>query len=369
MPEKETGLIGLFEFEQAAALKKYGNNKVTYLFCDNRSIKQLHRGGIKRCVQKGVQVYGTYLPIGGLPTKCFNYIKYTQFLHIWNDAIKDQGEPDIVHVHFPLITTNDAMWNLWKKRGHQVITTEHWTKVQNNTLKPYWHHMLCRNLNEAKVVISVSGKLKESMLQITGINREIMVIPNIVSNHFYYQSKVQDNVCKFITIGRLISVKRFDHVIHAFAKAFVSNQSVQLFVVGDGPERNKLKKLISDLKLENRVKMTGFLPNEKVAELIQKCDFFVSASVLETFGVPWIEAWCCGLPVIGAKGSPIDNYFTENNSCQFIAEDITSLCEAMQSLYQNRMNFDRKKISEDARSVFSPQAVVNTLMEVYESVM
>lgn len=373
LPEEKTGLIGLFEFEQAVALKKYGNNRVTYLFADNRSIKTLRKIGKKRCEIQGIQIYGTYLPVGGIPTACFNKIKYKQFQATWKKAIQEQGEPDIVHVHFPLITTNDFLWNMWREYECQVIVTEHWSRVQNKTLRPCWQHMLERTMQEADAVICVSELLRESMLELTGIQRKVYVIPNMVSDKFRYnriaesKSLKADDRFNFIAVARLVQGKRMNQLIEAFSKAFLGEKKIQLTIVGDGPERKKLQNKIENLGIQKQIHLTGYLASDKVAELMEQSDCFVSASVFETFGVPWVEAWCCGLPVIGMENGPIDDYFTPENSRKFIADNAESLQSAMMNIYKDRSKFNPKEISENAVSKFSAKAVAVQLEAIFNS--
>ncbi len=372
LPEETTGLIGVFEFQQAVALGKYGDNKVTYLFCDNRSIKSLHIIGKKRCELQGVQVYGTYLPVGGIPVKCFNKIKYHQFKELWTKAIAEQGTPDIVHAHFPLITTNEYFWDLWKENNIKVAITEHWSRVLTKSLRPNWKLVLNRVMQDADIIISVSELLKKSMLELSNTERNIYVIPNMVSEKFQCKPDIDNKVTPsddfyFISVARLVKVKCMDLLIEAFARTFKGEEKIRLTIVGDGPERKGLQHQIDQLGLQNQVHLTGFLPSDKVAEMLKQSNCFVSASNLETFGVPWIEAWCCGLPVIGAENGPIDSFFTPENSRKFVANDVESLQAAMVQIYTDRNTFDSGQIATKAYSQFGEEAVVNQLMNVFST--
>ena len=112
--------------------------------------------------------------------------------------------------------------------------------------------------------------------------------------------------------------------------------------------------------------MTGFKKREEVAELLAESDCYVSASILETFGVPFIEAWETGLPCIGVKGGPIDELFNSENGYLFKSDDSDDLAEVMKKMYAEKERFNRKNISENAVSLFSSSRVAARLMEVFE---
>ena len=80
-----------------------------------------------------------------------------------------------------------------------------------------------------------------------------------------------------------------------------------------GSDGNELAGLIKEFGEENRIKLTGTLPREKVAELMQESDAFVLPSFKETFGVSYSEAMACGLPVIGTRNGGFDEIFNEDN--------------------------------------------------------
>jgi glycosyltransferase involved in cell wall biosynthesis len=74
-----------------------------------------------------------------------------------------------------------------------------------------------------------------------------------------------------------------------------------LDIIGDGPARVSLEKLVKKLQLEKNVKFLGFVPRSKVRLILKKYDFFVTASAIETQGLVILEAMAAGLPAIGVK--------------------------------------------------------------------
>lgn len=366
-PSEKTGMMGIFEFEQAVALKKHGL-KTVYAFCDTRSVKYLRKYNYVNFISNDVPVYGYHFPIGGVPQKLFDSLKGKYSIRILNKIIKEHGTPDIIHIHFPLLNLNQKIWDYLKGLGKPIVVTEHWTKVQTKEIESYRVKLLKKIVNQANSFICVGYPLKKSVLELTGTNREINVVPNMVKPDFYYEEqKKPKDTFDFITVGRLVEVKRFGFTIEGFTKAFRDNSKVRLHVVGNGPLYNELKHQISQLNMQERIKMYGFLSREKTADLVRKSDVLVSASVLETFGVPFIEAMSCGKPVIGIANGPIDIYINQKNGVLFKQDSMESFISSLKKVYHNRKEYDEKYISEQAKENFSEKAVVTQLCNIYRS--
>ncbi|WP_026691504.1 glycosyltransferase [Alteribacter aurantiacus] len=366
-PNNKTGMIGIFEFEQAVALSKYGS-KVVYSFSDNRSIKRLMSFGPRSFKVNDVPIYGYNLPVGGTPQKVFSSVKNWCYEKVLNEIIKDEGIPEIIHVHFPLLNLNHKMWDLLKKLKRPIVVTEHWTKVQIKSLQPQQITLLNKIVNEADAFICVGDLLKKSVLELTNTNRDIKVIPNMVKPIFFYEeTKQKSEQFEFIMVGRLEEVKRFSLVIDAFSKAFKDVNEVHLNLVGDGPLYEKLQQQITELDMKGKITMHGLLSRNETAKIMKKSDAFVSGSILETFGVPFIEAMACGKPVIGIKNGPIDKYINNSNGILFQQDDLDSLTNALTKLYDNKGSFDGRKISETAYNIFSEEAVVKQLNDLFLS--
>src|SRR5699024_3735883 len=184
--------------------------------------------------------------------------------------------------------------------------------------------------------------------------------------NFYYEPNTKsNNSFHFITIGRLVEAKRFKLVVQAFAEAFTNEGNVHLDIVGDGPLYNEIKQEITKNGLQHKIIMHGFLSRKETANLLRKSDVFVSASVLETFGVPFIEAMACGKPVIGIKNGPIDRYINKNNGLLFDADNKEELKMILISIYQNYTYYNNKEISNVAKDIFSENSIVNSLKKIY----
>jgi len=107
-----------------------------------------------------------------------------------------------------------------------------------------------------------------------------------------------DHVVLFV--GRLVGLKRVDVLIRAIA-VLQERSRAHCVIVGDGPERAKLKALVASERTVDRVHLVG--PTNDVLPYYQMADIFVLPSLYEGLSVALLEAMACGLcPVVA--GSP-----------------------------------------------------------------
>jgi glycosyltransferase involved in cell wall biosynthesis len=108
---------------------------------------------------------------------------------------------------------------------------------------------------------------------------------------------------KLVCIGKLETKKRFEVPIRALGE--IRNLDVRLTVIGDGPRREYLDRLVRDLGLAGRVDFTGFLSDESVRAELERGDLGVVPSLWEGFGYATVEMMAYGLPVLGSNGGAL----------------------------------------------------------------
>jgi len=98
-----------------------------------------------------------------------------------------------------------------------------------------------------------------------------------------------------ITVGRLISLKRFQDVIESMKSL---DDNVELILLGDGKERDSLLRLSSSYGLDQRVHFLGQVTNPFA--YISRSDIFVSSSSVEGFPNVLIESMLCKTPIVSS---------------------------------------------------------------------
>jgi len=87
---------------------------------------------------------------------------------------------------------------------------------------------------------------------------------------------------------------------------------VELLVIGDGPERKNLERLISDLQLNDNVKLLGY--REDVGDFLHSSNLFAHPSLAEGFGIAVAEAMMAGLPIVAASAGALPELIINGES-------------------------------------------------------
>ena len=124
---------------------------------------------------------------------------------------------------------------------------------------------------------------------------------------------VSDNVpqigMRLVSAGRLVEQKAFDRLIRVVAKLITEGHDIYLDIIGEGPERLKLEKTITENNLGDRVRLLGWKTNPY--PYFRNADAFVCSSKVEGYSMVIAEALILGLPVIttdcGGVTDPVDN--------------------------------------------------------------
>jgi 1,2-diacylglycerol 3-alpha-glucosyltransferase len=99
-------------------------------------------------------------------------------------------------------------------------------------------------------------------------------------------------------VGRLAAEKNLDFLLGALAAALEHCPNGQVLIVGDGPVREQLQTLAVELGIADRVRFTGALAGQELADAYRSLDVFAFSSHSETQGMVLAEAMAAGVPVV-----------------------------------------------------------------------
>jgi len=148
-------------------------------------------------------------------------------------------------------------------------------------------------------IISISSHTTKQLRGKLGSQKEITTIP--VGIDIKHINSVRPSPIKtdVIYAGRLLSHKNVDVLIKSISLLKKLHPEIKCLIIGDGPEKNQLIQLCSDLKLNKNIKFFGFVKDiDTVYSLMKSSKVFVFPSNREGFGIVTIEANACGIPVI-----------------------------------------------------------------------
>ena len=102
----------------------------------------------------------------------------------------------------------------------------------------------------------------------------------------------------FVHTGRMVRVKDQEFLIRLYGHIAGQCPGVHLLLVGDGPSRLQLERLVSEEGLRARITFTGMVPRQRVYRLLKSSDVFIMTSQSEGLSISLIEALACGLPAL-----------------------------------------------------------------------
>lgn len=179
---------------------------------------------------------------------------------------------------------------------------------------------------------------------------KIITIPNFINKR--KASHVQrENIV--ISVGGMRWVKGFDRLVEIWKLVAEGNPEWKLHIVGTGEEALNIEKLVKKYKLENSIKLTGHIDNEKVLDLMEHSKIYALPSRLEAFGFVIIEAMQNGLPVVSfdVRSGPANIIENEKDGYLIQDDDVETFARKLSVLMNNEtllneMSQKAKKKSE-----------------------
>ena len=281
---------------------------------------------------------------------------------------------DIVHIHLP----NPLALLTFHLGGisSRLICTYHSDIVKQRILAQIIEPLQEGALKRCEALIAGTPQLIESSPVLSRHKDRCVVIPFGLRDSCFHPADAGDVAAlrlKFpgpiiLGVGRLVYYKGFEVLIQAFARV---RRPGTLLIVGEGPLRQKLEQLITELGLEGRVVLMGSVP--ETAPYFEACDVFVLSSVAktETFGVVQLEAMARSKPVINTNLESGVTFVSihEQTGLTVPIGNVEALGEAINRLLQDPSL--RKRYGEAGYqrviTEFTAEKMVKRTLELYET--
>ncbi|MBW8349067.1 N-acetyl-alpha-D-glucosaminyl L-malate synthase BshA [Bacillus sp. IITD106] len=286
---------------------------------------------------------------------------------------------DILHVHYAIPHAVCAI--LAKQMAGtdvKIVTTLHGTDITVLGYDDTLAEAIKFGIEKSDSVTAVSHALKMQTNEVVAADKEINVIHNFIderiyrkvnSDHLKMAYGIRDDEKVLIHVSNFRKVKRVSDVVAAFAK--IANATpAKLLLVGDGPEKTRLCKLVKELDIEHRVLFLG--RQDHLEELYSISDLMLLLSEKESFGLVALEAMACGVPCIGTNVGGIPEVITDGYN-GFICElgDLAAISNKALSLLQNESLL--QEFSHNAMMTpverFQSNVIVEKYEKLYESLM
>ena len=158
----------------------------------------------------------------------------------------------------------------------------------------------------------------------------VTTLPLAVNHNYFFPNLSKKNNKLIIgTVSRIIKFKGHDFVLKVISNLSKEDKAhVEFHIAGTGPYLVNLNKLVKEYKLDDIVKFKGFVPDEELKDFYANLDLFILATrqndnstQIEGFGLVFLEAQSCGVPVIGTNTGGIPSAVEHGNGGWLIEQD------------------------------------------------
>ncbi len=298
-----------------------------------------------------------------------------------SDAI---GRADVIVAHTALLDGVIARSIAGRKSVPYVVFVHGEDLYQNSSAeKPSLRAQVRSVLDDAHTVIAVSDVVRDGLLREFPELRRVEVLPNGVDTELFTPAdRVPAERTEFVegvtaplcvlSAGHLVTRKAHEFVLRAVAELVGDGLDIRYTVAGDGPLRATLEALVAELGLVDRVTFSGAYRHEELPAMLRESDLFALPSWDEAFGVVYLEALACGVPVIAASDGGAATFVSEGVDGYLVPpRDVEALTATMRR-FANLGPAEKGAMSTAARAKslnFTWKRNAESLMEILAEVV
>jgi N-acetyl-alpha-D-glucosaminyl L-malate synthase BshA len=233
----------------------------------------------------------------------FDQSPYTLALTSKLVAVAAAERLDLLHVHYAIPHAASAYLarQILGPRAPRIVTTLHGTDITVVGSDPSFLPITRFAIEQSDGVTVPSEDLKRATYALLGVDphKPIEVIPNFVDTEMYRPApRSPGRPLTVVHNSNFRPLKRVDDVIRVFAQVRRA-RDCRLVLIGDGPERERVERMVHELGLGGDVRFLG--EQLHVAPILRECDVFLLPSVTESFGLAALEALASGVPVVATR--------------------------------------------------------------------
>ncbi len=285
--------------------------------------------------------YRNYLPFFPIAIEQFDLTSYDLIISsshaVAKGVLTHSGQVHVCYCHSPMRYAWDLYHQYIKESGLDRGIKGMFAKLVLHRIRQ-WD---INSINRVDYFISNSNYIGKRIKKV--YNREsVTIYPNVAVDDFEL-SEVRDNY--YFTCSRFVPYKKIDLIVAAFA----AMPDKELYIIGDGPDFRKIKKIATA-----NVHLLGYQPFTVLKDYLSRAKAFVFAAE-EDFGIIPVEAQASGTPVIAyGKGGSLETVINNKTGIFFYEQNPQAIIDAVTQFEQNIHNFNHRDIATHA-SKFSLQ--------------
>lgn len=244
-----------------------------------------------------------------------------------------------------------VVWSDYADLKHVWLNVTKWNKNPTGRLV-YW----CARWAHAITVVSNSEKklVAANLPQHSAITKKIHAVHIGVANRDVAPHKKPDEAFVYCAASRLVTDKGIGELIAAFEKIHTQHPDTALWILGDGPERNKFD--------QDHKGVTFFGHVSDPLPMIKAADVFILPSHHEGFSVALVEVAMLGVPTIATSvGGNVEIIKDRQTGLLVRVKDSEDLANAMQLLLDDADL--RVRLGKNARAQYEQHFQFSTMIE------
>ena len=232
-------------------------------------------------------------------------------MQIVKETLTTPDAPDIWFTYHSYYKAPDILGTLASQTGipYCIFAPSHAPKRENSWSTKPGYYMNLRALQKATHLFTNKTRDIEGLSQVVPEESITFISPGIHTHRFVRDTSKREayrtewnagNNPVVLTIAMLregTKSEGVEHVINACHTLVSQGQKLTLVVGGDGVMRDHLQQRADELLPDCNV-FLGFVPEKELPAVYSSCDVFAFPGINEGLGMVYLEAQCCGLPVV-----------------------------------------------------------------------
>ena len=221
--------------------------------------------------------------------------------------------------------------------------------------------------------VAINKEIENNLIKMEVNETKIDLIPNgtdIVNVNSRRTKKIDLKNINILFVGRLIAHKRVDIILRLVHHFRNSSLNIKASLVGDGPDKDRLKELAYKLNIIENIKFLGYKSSPDTFEEMINHDLLVHPSAMEGFSNSIAESMSIGLPVIssnvGAAPDIIKN--GENGFIFYSFEDLLDIFHNISNDMYSLSDISKYSI-KTAKQIFDIKVVAKKYQIIYNNIL
>ncbi|MET4099958.1 glycosyltransferase involved in cell wall biosynthesis [Agrococcus sp. UYP10] len=270
------------------------------------------------------------------------WLRFAEPWRIWQNAasLLDALRPDVVHFQSHLVLGR-AFSTEAKKRGIRVVGTNHLMfenlmdhsnipRAMHGKAVDFAWHDAATVFGRCDVVTTPTRRSADYLERKTGITGVHAISCGLPGDEYLPNPERQRG--RIVFVGRVTSEKRLETLVRAVSQ-LPTDLEWHLDIVGGGDLIDELGALARDLRVADRVTLTGFVSDDELRERLRSAEVFAMPSTAELQSIATMEAMATGLPVVAADAMALPHLVRDGaNGWLFRPDDATDLSKKLERI-------------------------------------